>query len=143
MKKIPSASVEATLKSTSPTFAYFQTAIMPTGNSIAARDVPTALEVENFKNAMSIGTMMIPPPIPNKPARTPAIEPTRSPISSEDARDKFNPVLVKPQSYLQFLESCSKRSPTWLSSPVDGQPYVISQVRLSLNRSYRSHGACH
>lgn len=91
MKKMPSARADATLKSTSPTLAYFQTAMMPTGKSIAAREVPTALEGANFKNAMSIGTMMIPPPIPNNPARIPAIEPMRSPISSGYAKDNFKP----------------------------------------------------
>lgn len=92
---MPTASADATLKSTSPTLAYFHTAIIPTGRSIAASEVPTALEGANFKNITSIGTMTMPPPMPNTPARMPAREPIKRPTRSESARDNSNPNLLK------------------------------------------------
>ena len=51
------------------------TAKIPTGRSIEVRDVPIAFEEENFKKKINIGTMIIPPPIPNNPEAIPAVPP--------------------------------------------------------------------
>lgn len=49
---------------------------------MAANEVALALSISNPKNAMSDGTIIIPPPMPNRPDSIPAIIPTtKIPIS--------------------------------------------------------------
>ena len=50
---------------------------MPTGSRMAASDVPVALTSGKPASRMSDGTMMMPPPMPNSPAKTPAAAPMR------------------------------------------------------------------
>lgn len=43
--------------------------------------MPIAFEEENFKKKINIGTIIIPPPIPNKPEAIPAVPPINSAVN--------------------------------------------------------------
>ena len=48
---------------------------MPTGSNSAINDVPVAACCEKDIRNTNSGTMIMPPPIPNRPEEMPAVEP--------------------------------------------------------------------